>query len=431
MKISLQQKQIQSLNLVMTPALRQAIELLQYSTYELYDYLQEQSLANPLLELNDIHDDSFNMHETTRRRNSTGTSLTSLDWIPDNETTMRDHLLQQVNLSFHNPEDIKLLTYLINNLDDCGYLQIEVSEDEATYITHGIHLLQKIGPIGIAARNLQECLLLQLTYQFPNERLAYSLLNKHFDLLAQRKWDEIAKGLEISLDEVSNLYQFIQKLNPKPCVTTTDFKTEYTRPDIVIEKKENHLSYFLNDQYLPSIQMNNEYLAMRSQGGDLAKYINEQYDQVQWLINSIEQRRRTISKITEVILKKQKKFFDDGFIALKPLTLQEVADEISMHESTVSRATANKSIQTPNGTFELRKFFTSKLDTADGSSISQIKVKTLLTQFIEQEDKRKPFSDEKIANYFKNEKGIHISRRTISKYREELNIPSSRMRKEI
>ncbi|AOV08578.1 RNA polymerase factor sigma-54 [Sporosarcina ureilytica] len=434
MQITLQQKQIQELNLVMTPALRQAIELLQYSTYELYDYIKEQALDNPLIELKEKHPDASDYRTPHRIRSSSNTSSLSLDWIPCDGNDMREELVQHARVQFQDPQDIQLLEYLIYNLDDNGYLFNDDSMEftcNENALNRGIHLLQQIGPAGIGARSLKECLLLQLAYNHPEEKLAFTLIDAHFDLLANRKWDDIASLMKLTLAEVKKLHEFIKTLNPKPCSTIADFNAEYITPDIVIEESDNGLSYFLNDRYLPAVQVNTEYLSMRHQNQETAKYISDQYNQIQWLLSSIEKRRATISKIIEVVLEKQQNFFNEGFIALQPLTLKEVADEIDMHESTVSRATANKTIQTPKGTFDFRMLFTSKLETSDGDSVSQTKVKKLLQRFIAEENKQKPFSDQKIANYFKTEKGIAISRRTISKYREELNIPSSRMRKEI
>lgn len=433
MEIVLQQNQIQSLNLVMTPALRQAIELLQYSTYELHDYLQEQALENPLIELQPNHDDTYTP-PTYQQSRGNGHS-NSLDWIADGEINMRDNLLQQVTLQFKRKQDIRLLTYIIHNLDDNGYLQLTPNETDALAdddsLTYGIGLLQKIGPIGIGARDLKECLQLQLLHNYPTEKLALQLIEDCFDLLTLRKWAEIAVQLNISLSEVKSLQTLIKCLNPKPCSLIADFAVEYVTPDIVIQATGTQLSYFLNDGYLPAIQMNKTYLSIRGEGDEVKKYIHEKHHHAQWLVSSIEKRRQTISKIVEVILKKQAKFFQDGFIALQPLTLKEIADEIDMHESTISRATTNKMIQTPKGTFDFKMLFTSKLETTGGDAISQTKVKALLERYIKDENKQKPFSDQKIATYFEHQEGISISRRTISKYREELKIPSSRMRKEI
>ena len=192
-----------------------------------------------------------------------------------------------------------------------------------------------------------------------------------------------------------------------------------------------NLVFHLNDGYLPTIQITANYSQQLQSKNEVSKYIQTQNKNVQWLLSSIEQRRNTIIKIVQVLLEKQQSFFINGFPSLKPLTLKEVADEIEMHESTVSRATSNKVIQTAFGSFELRLLFTSKLEAADGTSISQTTVKTLLENFVAQENKFKPYSDQKIAEHFNSEKGITISRRTISKYREELNIPSSNKRKDI
>ena len=194
-------------------------------------------------------------------------------------------------------------------------------------------------------------------------------------------------------------------------------------PDIIIEFKETGISFYLNDSYLPTIHFSNNYTNALNSKDETSKYIRNKTANYYWLISSIEQRRQTITKIMKVIIKKQEAFFTDGFIALKPLTLKEVADEIDMHESTVSRATTNKVLQTPRGSFDLRMLFTSKLEMTDGNEISQSKMKALLQDLIANENKQKPLSDQKIADYFKTEKGITISRRTISKYREELNIP--------
>ena len=193
----------------------------------------------------------------------------------------------------------------------------------------------------------------------------------------------------------------------------------------------NEFTFHLNDGYLPAIHMNKDYSQYLHVKNDASKYMNTQYKNYQWLLSSIEQRRNTIIKIVHVLLERQEDFFKNGFRSLKPLTLKEVADEIEMHESTVSRATTNKVIQTPFGSFDLRLLFTSKLETADGNTISQTKMKTLLENFIAQENKFKPYSDQKIAEYFNAEQGITISRRTISKYREELRIPPSSKRKDI
>ncbi|QUW21384.1 RNA polymerase factor sigma-54 [Sporosarcina sp. Marseille-Q4063] len=431
MELVLQQKQTQ--NLTMTVELRQAIELLQYSTHELYEYLKEQEMENPLIQLEE-HPKDHSYEERTRNPRSTSTSQSPMDLIKSDDIGMRAKLVEQAKLLFTDSQDQKIARFILYNIDDNGYFNLTENDfasfDEAE-ITRGIHLLQQLGPIGIGARNLKECLLLQITYEFPQQKLAESLIKNHLDLLANRKWNEIASGMNISLEKVKEITDFIKTLHPKPCVSLSDFSAQYLNPDIIIESKETGISFYLNDSYLPTIHFTNNYTNTLTSNDETSKYIRDKTASYNWLISSIEQRRQTIIKIMKVIIKKQEAFFTDGFIALKPLTLKEVADEIDMHESTVSRATTNKVLQTPKGSFDLRMLFTSKLEMTDGNDISQSKMKALLKGLIENENKQKPLSDQKIADYFKAEKGITISRRTISKYREELNIPSSRMRKEI
>ncbi|KOS66262.1 RNA polymerase factor sigma-54 [Lysinibacillus contaminans] len=429
--------QRQKLNLRMTSELRQAITLLQYSTYELYQYIKDQEMENPLINLKEQENDPLYVGKPNSQLSSNSPSRMTSDLLTSNDRGMRIKLYEQAVLLFKDSQDQKLIRYLIDNLDDNGYLNVNEHEpflyDEYAEndIDRGIQLLQHVGPLGIGARSLKECLLLQIPNDFPKVELAEYLIQNHLDLLANRKWDQIATHLKMPLDTVKEIHDFILTLNPRPCSQISDFSIEYVNPDIIVERKETGLSFYLNDSYLPSIHFNNEYSSFLKNKDEMSKYITTQYNNYQWLISSIEQRRQTILKIVKVIIEKQENFFKAGFTALNPLTLKEVSKEIGMHESTVSRATMNKIIQTPKGTFDLRVFFPSKLDTVDGNSISQTKVKRLLETFIAQENKLKPLSDQKIASYFKNEKGITISRRTISKYREELKIPSSSRRKEI
>lgn len=430
-------EQRQDLNLVMTSELRQAIELLQYSTYELYQYLIEQGLENPLIELEEKEDDSLYKASMKPSSSSSGAAGLPLDYVESEKSGMRCKLLQQASFLFRDMKELNLLKFIIYNLDDNGYLSLDNYDYNSNLnfneqmIEKGIHLLQKVGPTGIGARNLKECLLLQITNEYPNEHSAKYLVENHLDLLANRKWDDISLQMDLPLSQVKAIHDFIKTLNPKPCSGISDFTTEYLNPDIIVEFKNDSLSYYLNDRYLPKVHLNNDYTGLLKEKNETSKYLSNHYSSYQWLLSSIEQRRITITNIVKVILERQARFFKDGFISLQPLTLKEVADEIEMHESTVSRATANKVIQTPQGTFDLRMLFTSKLDTGDGDSISQTTMKALLQHYIAEENKHKPYSDQKIANYFNAEKGITISRRTISKYREEMNIPSSRMRREI
>ncbi|MCG7346144.1 RNA polymerase factor sigma-54 [Sporosarcina sp. ACRSL] len=435
MELVLQQRQ--EISLLMTIQLRQAIELLQYTTQELEQYIRQQELENPLIELKEKEDRKGYEERVNYRSSYSGTSEMPTESIQSNDRNRRDELYEHAKFMYKDEFTQKLIRYIIYNLDEKGYLPdlyadagspLEFNDEQ---IEKGIHLLQQLGPIGIGARSLKECLLLQISHLYPENVMAAELVQYHLDLVADRKWNDIASKMKITMAEVKELHDFILSLNPRPCSFSGDHSTEFMTPDIIVEMKDNEFVFHLNDGYLPTIQLNKDYSHYLQAKDDVSKYIQNQYKNYQWLLTSIEQRRNTIIKIVAVLLERQKKFFENGLSSLKPLTLKEVANEIEMHESTVSRATANKVIQTPHGTYELRTLFTSKLETSSGDSISQTKVKVLLKEFIASENKFKPYSDQKIAEYFNTKKGISISRRTISKYREELRIPPSSKRKEI
>ncbi|ASK62545.1 RNA polymerase sigma-54 factor [Virgibacillus phasianinus] len=430
MGLILQQRQ--TLNLVMTNELRQAIELLQFSTYDLYQFIQEQQLENPLIELED--NASYSWKNTKPKSVDSSPRVDPIDFIASNEACMCDQLTEQVRWMDITDQERKMVDYLILNLDENGYLPISAEEMALNLnvkkdaVLRAIRILQQLEPVGVGARNLAECLALQLRYYHPEAAIAETIVTEHVDLLAKKKWYDLAKTMEISLEEVKLAYDLIQSLQPKPCNMLSNETTQYLNPDVIVDNTEGRFVVQLNDSYLPEVHFNNQYSGQLK--GGLNKYVHDKFKSYQWLVNSIEQRRQTILKVTHAILQKQDGFLINGLSELVPLTLKEIADEINMHESTVSRATANKVIQTPHGSFEFRTFFTSKLRTKDGSSMSQTKVKLLLQDFVKQENKRKPFSDQKIADYFKTKKGITVSRRTIAKYREELNIPATSLRKE-
>lgn len=432
MELVLQQKQ--TLNLVMTAELRQAIELLQYSNYELYQFLEEQALENPLLELVE-QDNDATYNRNGSHRKTAGVALDMTEFLADDEKGMRDILLEQARWMEVEQSEWYLLQYLILNLDENGYLplseteimqHLKISEQE---VHRGIKLLQQLEPIGVGARNLQECLLLQVKRLYPEKQLVQAIIGNYLESLANKKWQQIAKELDISLIEVKEINAFIQTLDPRPCSNLTTPSIDYLHPDIVVEENEGHFNISFNDRFIPEIRFNNSYSSLLT--NELPSYVQTQYKNYQWLKKSLEQRQTTILKIMNVIIEKQLGFFRQGFAALQPLTLKDVASEIDMHESTVSRATANKVIQTSKGSFHLRMLFSSKLKNDQGVGASQTKVKLLLKEMIQKEDKYKPLSDQKISEHFKKEENIVVSRRTIAKYREELNIPSSSRRKEL
>ena len=419
MKFKLQQKQTASLR--MSPALRQAIQLLQYSTQDLYDYLKEQEAENPLIQLEEKRErpDSF--------LKPAGAAMQNLDFIADEVPDMRTGLVQQAQLTFTDSDRLQLVLSLIDLLDENGYLPEEIDEEEDR-IRNGIELLQQIGPAGIGSRNLQECLLLQIEQLHPEQLLAKELIS-HLELVAARNWSELADVLDAPTEEVRLAADFIKTLQPKPAAMLDRFQAQYITPDIIVEMNDGVLSCHLNDGYLPAVHLNPEYSELKSEDTETANYLKEKFNSFEWLVRSLEQRRATMLKISECLLSKQRNFFSEGSIALKPLTLNDVAQAIDMHESTVSRAVANKFVQTPVATFELRQLFASKVENFGGEAVSQTRLKTLLRELILREDKRKPLSDQKIAQHFDSEHDIRIARRTIAKYRTQLRFPPAGKRK--
>lgn len=437
MKLVLQQKQ--QVNLVMTTELRQAIELLQYSTQDLYKFLKDQELENPLLELVEKEETYDYKYSSKQSVLSNEDYVDPLDFVANDEESFNENLLEQVTFKKVPKEMKSQLNYLILNLDENGYLSFdkhELARDlklNELEIDKLIKELQTLEPIGIGAIDLADCLSIQLNYYYPENKLAKRIVALYLSDLANKKWQEISEKENVTLHEIQEAFEVIRTLNPKPASQKNSKQSMYITPDIIVKYEEHSEAFIvhLNDHYIPNVKFNQSYLQPSEQAGQLDDYVQNQYKNYKWIKNSIEQRRDTIIKIMNVLLNEQLDFMTKGLNALKPLTLKEVALMIDMHESTISRATDNKIIQTPAGTFELKELFSTRLITDAGIDKSQTQVKNILKTMIKNEDKYKPLSDQKIVEQMFADKGIKISRRTIAKYRDELNIPSSSRRKEI
>ncbi|SFB14943.1 RNA polymerase, sigma 54 subunit, RpoN/SigL [Lentibacillus halodurans] len=435
MDLMLQQEQ--SLNIVMTTQLRHAIELLQYSTYDLFQFIQEQELENPLIELEEKSIDMAYPIKNNFVRKDAVSSQDAIDFIPDKYVNSRDDFSEQILLLDITERERELVYYFIHNLDDNGYLPMDGKEMAAfpglskTEAEKGIQILQHLKPVGVGARNLQECLAIQAKHYYPEQHDTLKMIEAYLPLLANKKWHDISKRLNIPLKEVKKSYELIQTLNPKPCDFQSNTRSDYLIPDIQVEQDKSKFVVTLNDSYLPTIRLNHDYTSLFKRKGNINHYMHDCYRQYQWLLNSLDKRRETILKITKAMIRRQEDFLIKGFTYLKPMTLKEIANDAEVHESTVSRATMNKVIQTPAGIFDYQDLFTSKIATDYGVPLSQINVKSLLKRFVDKEDKQKPLSDQKISDLFKTKKGITVSRRTVAKYREALKIPSSSKRKEV
>lgn len=421
MQLSL--KQSQELQLKMNLQLRQAIELLQYSTTELEIFIREQELKNPLIQLTEPKERSAIQTRYLPREQL-------IEKISRTSITIREELVQQVNCTFSDKNIIRVLHYIIHNLNNKGYFEEhENNPFNEQEITEGIQLLQYIGPHGIGARSLQECLLLQCKKDSHCPKYAPVIISNYLEALSNKQYKEILQLLPIKLPELYELEHYIKSLRPLIPLNDEEEEIFHITPDIIIEIENNQISMSLNDRYLPQISIVPEYASILKNTSDGSSYLKKYYNEYNWLLTSIEQRRTNIIKVMQVLIQRQRNFFVQEEHMIEPLTLREVAHEIGLHESTVSRITNNKYIQTPFGTFELKKLFSSKLPTADGGIISQSTVKSLLIAYINQEKKEKPYTDQKITDYFNQIHGIEISRRTIAKYREELNIPVASKRK--
>ncbi len=430
--------QQQTLKLVMTNELRQAITLLQYSAVELQEFVEEQALENPLIDLAEqasaAEPASMGGYSGRVRKSE---QHNPFDFISSNETSLRDYLQEQVSYQSISGDIKKALSFLVDSLDENGYLSepletasaktgVSMEDTEAA-----LGILQTLEPAGVGARDLGECLLIQLKQLYPRQYLAEKVVSEHLQEFAFKKWRELAKKLDTDLQALQDVYDVVQGLNPRPGALYAGEKPRYIIPDITVRRSGMHYEIMMNDQYTPQININRQYqnYLHDDSKSEEAKYIQNKFQQMVWLIKSIEQRRSTLLRVMSVILERQEDFFELGPQHLKPMTLREVAEEADIHESTVSRAVKNKYVQTPHGLFELKYFFTAGLKTDSGAEASAEVVKEMVRGLIDKEDAKKPFSDQKLVEALQKEKGIVVSRRTIAKYREQMNIPSSSKRK--
>jgi RNA polymerase sigma-54 factor len=442
MKASLMQKQ--TLKLAMTQELTQAIALLQYSAQELAAFLEAKSMENPLLQVefkNITHLDS-NMDRTrkTTKRTYDRYQKNLIEQIGSGESeTLEEFLHSQLNSLKASPEEKMILPVLIENIDENGYLNLNRADlitrfgvDEEI-LDCAYFKLQSLDPAGIAAKDLQECLLIQLTRQkrTPENKLATAIIRDHFLLFAEKKWKVLAKMLEVELKDIQKVHDEIQKLNPKPGATFQREKPAYIVPDVVVKREGDELSVGVYDALIPKVSFNDGYYRELSRHKDqeVNKFLQEKQGDYQWIRRSLEQRKETLLKVSMKIIEKQADFILKGPAYLNPMTMREVADELEIHESTVSRTVREKYMQTPTGTYELKAFFTSAIQTTENDQASSQKVKAAIEHYIKEEDKRKPISDQYLVELLKEQEGMVVSRRTVAKYRDQLGIASSSKRK--
>ncbi|PTL38870.1 RNA polymerase sigma-54 factor [Alkalicoccus saliphilus] len=429
--------QQQSMKLVMTNELRQAITMLQYSVHELQDYLQEQQLENPLIELQEPENSGTSGEKIlSGSYNSQEHSLSPLDFLTNEEEGLQDYLLSQLRIQPLDKLMYSTVSYLALSTDENGYLAHSLEElgealgEPLDRMEEGLALLQSLEPSGVGARSLKECLLIQLRHTPVEDPLAEHIVEKHLDLLARKQLKQIAREEGVSVVDVQQAADFIQTLNPKPGAAFYQGPAEYITPDAVIEKTSSGWTVSLNGAGLPQMKMNREYeQLLQKEKEDVQQYLRQKQEQFEWIKKSIAQRQDTILRVTKAIVEHQHDFLENGPEYVKPLTLRMIAEKLEIHESTVSRAATRKYVQTPRGLFELKYFFQSGIQRQAGEDQSAERAKIYLKRLIDEEKKQKPWSDQKLSALLEEKHQISLSRRTVAKYREEMHIPSSSRRK--
>jgi len=492
LEIKLSQKLSQSL--VMTPQLQQAIKLLQLGRLDYVDVLEKELLENPLLEDGredtagdgqdlsaqensgvdhqsddfEFNDDQLNAVEEETKirlddqsqwsefsesyddsysnqgiRNSSAAVADDRPSVENNATRpegLATHLLWQLRAADLNHSDMDIAAHIVGNIDNNGFLcataeELSLAGNCSTEeIERVLEIVQSLDPAGVGARDLRECLMIQLEQQGLNNSLAYTLADKYLQKLELHRYDQIAKEESIAIEEVYDAVKIIRGLEPRPGRPFADEAPVYITPDIYVRKVDDEYVISLNEVGMPKLRLSNYYKNLCGGGNDVdspnKQYLQDCMRSATWLIKSIHQRQQTIYKVTKSIMQYQGEFLEKGVAALKPLVLREIAQDVGMHESTISRVTANKYVHTPQGVFELKFFFTSGLKKGGEGEVSSESVKERIKALVSAENPKKPLSDQTIAEQLKSE-GVDIARRTVAKYREMLNILPSSKRKKI
>jgi RNA polymerase sigma-54 factor len=363
--------------------------------------------------------------------------LPSLEATLTKKASLFDHLAWQLKLSNFTGDEEKVGMLIIGNLDAAGYLK-DVSIEELTQeaacalecAQRVLARIQEFDPIGVAARTLEECLLIQARHIGADDDIVVAMIERHLGNLEKKNYQAIAKDLHQPLEEIVEAAKVIASFDPKPGRLYSDEEPRYITPDVYVHKVGDKYFVVPNDDGLPKLKISSFYRTALSDSPQARDYVQDKLRSAQWLIRSIQQRQRTIVKVTESIIKFQREFFDKGIAYLKPLILRDVAEDIGMHESTVSRVTTNKYVHTPQGIFELKFFFNSGISRMDGDDIASESVKSKIKEIIAKEDPKHPMSDQKIVELLK-EQNIDIARRTVAKYREQLGILSSSKRRQL
>ena len=469
--------------LTMTPQLQQAIRLLQLSSLELKAEIQNAFESNPMLETEeDQTEDTQSIDSSDKiEGNTTAQEVSEMDELPDelpvdsqwqdiyepgytpqtsnqNEdyldylqnqsseetNTLQQHLEWQVELSSLSDQDRIIANTLIDALDDSGYLSdalenihkslIKYYEIELDEVVAVLKYVQRLDPIGAGARSLQECLdiqLQQMSEDTPFLEEARTIVNKHLDLVASKNYKQLAKLSKFSNEQIDSAIALIQSLHPRPGDLVSNQKSEYVVPDVYVDKYNGSWRVKLNSESAPKLRINDIYSGLIKTSNDNSDtdYLRNQLQEARWFIKSLQSRNETLMRVATSIVNHQRNFFEYGEEAMRPLVLRDIAEELGMHESTISRVTTNKYFDSPRGILEFKYFFSSHVNTNDGGICSATAIRAMIKKLINEENHTKPLSDNKIANLLEH-KGISVARRTVAKYRESMAIPPSNERKQ-
>lgn len=459
----------------MTPSLLQKIELLTLDQLELNDLINREMVENPFLE--EIQEGSdppgdksdqealrrdredrrsrnsskeeidfdyyfgtdFGPPSVRRRNYGPGEERPSMELYVADRVDLTDHLNWQLSLTDFPGELSEIIDFIVGNLDQKGYLPMSTGEIAEQLnrteedVVEALKVVQGLDPSGIAARNLQECLRLQLETLGLRDSMAWMLVENYLPLVEKKRFREITRKLGCEMDELKESLDSLKSLSPYPGEKYSSERPAYIRPDIYIFKVEGEYIVLLNDDGMPQLTLNREYrqliLDSKEVTPDTRSYVREKCRSALELLRSIEQRQQTIYRVCMSITRRQEEFLEKGWLYLKPLLIKEIAEELDVHPSTISRTVSNKYAHTPQGIIELRKFFTVGVDNGGGETISAVSIKEQIRKMIETEDPKKPFSDQALMEMLKAE-GIDITRRTVAKYRDQLRIPGSRERRQ-
>ena len=488
MKAGLNQSTQLKQELKINPRLYQAMDLLYMPLLDLQQHLKQELLNNPFLEMAELEEDEEEEETTEEAQPAEEETKQNdeIDWeeilldgfdagghreeheereyfepVTVDQRDLGDHLLDQIRLLDLSPREELLADEFIGNINEDGYLTCtldeirdgindvvrqaaedagnDLDEDELPLYTTDevdamLRVVQALDPAGVAARDLRECLMLQLRDAGLEQSVPYRLVRDCFDELINHRWSEISKRFGISPTDVQAAADEIAKLDPKPGLMYSEASDNYIIPDLVVDKIDGQYHVFLNDSNLPRLKLSKTYQEIardkKKFDGENKEFISNKLNSANWMIQAIEQRRQTMLKVMNYIVDRQREFFEKGVQYLKPLTLREVAEVINMHESTVSRVTNEKFVQTPRGVLPLKFFFSSGLSTTGGEDVSARGIKAQIEKLVAEEDSKNPLTDQAIVNILR-ESGVQIARRTVAKYRDQLGVLSARMRKRV